>query len=212
MSSTGRGPRLGGQEDFYVTPAWCVDRLLEVWHPTERGTWLEPAAGNGAIIRAAKALRPDVYWAAVEVREEERAALAATGATVQIGDFLEAAPISDVSAVIGNPPFAMAMEFVQRALAVYPNARVAFLLRLNFAGSEERGAFMRRFPPTVYVLPNRPAFANGKTDSCEYAWFAWPRGEHRERDDGHFRVLASTPKGERTAKAAEHRPLFGGAV
>ncbi len=215
MSSTGRGPRLGGPDDYYITPSWCVDRLLEVWHPSERGTWVEPAAGNGAIIRVAKRRRPDVSWAAVEVREEERAALEATGASVEIGDFLQTAPIPGVTAVLGNPPFSLAMPFVGRALSLYPEARVAFLLRLNFAGSEERGSFMRRCPPSVFVLPNRPSFAGGKTDSCEYAWFSWPRGEHRERNEGHFRVLASTAARERRSArtvGTVESPLTGGKV
>ena len=37
--------------DYYPTPSWCVRALLEtVDLPT--GTWLEPTAGDGAIIRA----------------------------------------------------------------------------------------------------------------------------------------------------------------
>ncbi len=35
---------------------------------------------------------------------------------------------------------------------------VAFLLRLNFLGADERSDFWREYPPDIYVLPNRPSF------------------------------------------------------
>jgi hypothetical protein len=197
MSSTGRGPRLGGEDDFYVTPSWCVCRLLEAWKPPG-GTWLEPSAGNGAIIRAALSVRSDVSFVAVELREEERAGLGLIAKTT-IGDFLKTEGSGHCSVVIGNPPFSLAMEFIEKARKVAPEAEVCMLLRLNFVGSETRSPFMRAHPPDLYLLPNRPSFTGGKTDSIEYAWFVWPSRE--PRSSGAFRVLASTPKEERKARA-----------
>lgn len=84
MSATGRGKRLGGPEDFYATPKWCVDRLLDEWDPPG-GTWVEPGAGSGSIIRAVNGRRHDVHWNAFEVRPEETETLTATGASVFIG-------------------------------------------------------------------------------------------------------------------------------
>lgn len=198
MSATGRGPRLGGPEDYYATPSWAVDRLLEAWHPPG-GLWVEPSAGDGAIIRAVNARRSDVEWAALEIREECFDVLSGlTNRGVAICDFLYDQPTGNLwkaSVVIGNPPYSLAFEFIKEAQARCPDAVVCFLLRLNFAASGERADFMRRQKPSVYVLPNRPVFAKNKDgkwsgDSCEYAWFVFD-------GKGTFRVLGTTPKAER---------------
>lgn len=93
MSSTGRGTERA-EADFYPTPPWCVDRLLERLQLAP-GQWLEPSAGEGAIIwavnafyrrRAAElraspelgkvgrdllaAFERGVDWSAIELRQE----------------------------------------------------------------------------------------------------------------------------------------------
>ena len=199
MSSTNRGQRGGGGDDFFVTPAWSVHRLLEEWRPIG-DLIVEPSAGNGAIIRAVNQRMPGVSWLAVEKREEERGALVAANATVAITDFLSDDTLHsrDVFSVIGNPPFLYAMEFIERAKRLYPSASIAFLLRLNFAAGGKRARFMRETKPSVYVLPNRPSFQpNGKTDSIEYAWFVWDKNELNR---GTFHVLKETPVAERSRR------------
>lgn len=61
MSATGRGA-VRHERDFYSTPAWCVDRLLDdilpqirVSRPDGVETWLEPCVGSGAIVEAVEA-------------------------------------------------------------------------------------------------------------------------------------------------------------
>lgn len=195
MSSTGRGPRLGGPEDFFRTPSWAVRRRLEVGD-LPGGLWLEPGAGDGAIIRAVNAVRTDVKWIAWEIRQEATQTLVDTGATVKIGDFLtegwKANPA--ITVVVGNPPYQDAQEFIERSREVAPAALVTVLLRTNFTGSEERADFMRKCAPDVGQLPNRPPFYLRQTDSIEYAWLTWYPGERRV---GSFHVLASTPLAER---------------
>lgn len=190
MSATNRGSERV-ESDYYPTPAWCVHRLLdEVRLPS--GAWLEPCAGDGAIIRASRCVLTGAQWAAMELREEMRAPLSGLCPTT-IGDFLA----SDLGAarydvILTNPPYSLAMEFVQKSLAV---SRVtAMLLRLNFLGSQERAAFFRAHPPSVYVMPNRPSFVGGRTDACEYAWFVW--GLHPTPE---IRVLGTTPRNVRCA-------------
>jgi hypothetical protein len=198
VSAAGRGPRLGGPEDFYATPAYCVDRLLDVVE-FPGGIWVEPGAGSGSIIRAVGAHRSDITWTAIEIREEEAPGLSALcGRIPIIGDFLADPFVGGdaVSVVIGNPPYSLALEFINRALALFPGAYVAFLLRLNFAASRTRAPLMRRATPDVYVLPDRPSFRNGKTDATEYAWFVWPP-DCNGRSAGIFRVLATTDKNGR---------------
>lgn len=197
MSATGRGPRLGGPDDYYATPSWCVDRLLEAWHPPG-GLWVEPSAGEGAIIRAVNARRSDVEWLAVDIRSDALSGLMElVGDNADCCDFLRDPPggMWDAVVVIGNPPYFLAFEFIREAQTRCPSAVVCFLLRLNFAASNKRAEFMREQRPSVYVLPNRPIFAKNKKgkwsgDSCEYAWFVF-------NGKGAFHVLGTTPKSER---------------
>lgn len=191
MSATGRGA-VREPEDYYTTPSWCVRRLLEAWRPSA-GLWVEPSAGNGAIIRAVNAMKPGIEWRALEIREEERETLEALCPT-QIGNFLRDSELDlDAEVVLGNPPYALAWEFIQRAREVYPHAQVCYLLRLAFAASADRCSFMRAHPPDVYVLPDRPSFTGDGGDSADYAWFVWPREVRAAR----FQVLQTTPLAER---------------
>jgi hypothetical protein len=197
VSADGRGA-VRVASDFYPTPAACVARLLEVVNLPSDGLWLEPAAGDGAIIRAIGERR----WIAIEIREECRLALGGLlfdhpGSSVGIADFLSEPVRNDYRVVITNPPYSLALEFIKRSFQVAPNAWIVMLLRLNFAASQKRAAFMRAFPPDVYVLPNRPSFTGtGKTDATEYAWFIWPAEPARStRKCGTFQVLRTNDGG-----------------
>lgn len=194
MSSTKRGSSRASL-DVYPTPAWCVQRLLErVDLPGEE--WLDPCAGDGAIVRAVRACRHDVKWTAVEIREDCRHLLRreVPGDRVLIGDFLSLELPVAPRVVIGDPPYSLATEFIQRSLDLADT--VAFLLRLNYLASAKRAEDARTRAADVYVLPNRPSFTGGKTDSCEYAWFVWKR-EELPRRTGHVSVLAITSLEER---------------
>jgi hypothetical protein len=198
MSSTNRGGQRI-ENDVYSTPAWCVHRLLEAC-PLPAGRWLEPAAGEGAIIKAVNEKRSDVLWSAVDLRDTfaDLQQIPVSQAILTGHDFLglDMSDLAPFDVILTNPPYSLAEEFVQRSLGLADN--VAMLLRLNFLGSEARSDFLRRQPPDVYVLPNRPSFVGGKTDSCEYAWFVW-RGNQRLTFPRHggISVLAPTPRDER---------------
>lgn len=200
MTATGRGPRRGGPDDFFRTPPWVIDRLMEVWGPRS-GLLLEPAAGDGALITAVKKWYPDQGWLAVECRATAATACRAAGADPIITDFLtwEPAPAvaETVSAVITNPPFSLCEEFIRHADEVCPSADLVFLIRLGFLASEGRVALWQDVgAPDVNVLPNRPSFTeDGATDSSDYAWIVLPGDDCRT--EGAFRVLAVTPLAER---------------
>jgi len=116
-----------------------------------------------------------VAWFAIEIREECRDALNnLTDGETMITDFPKTpwsheGPFYDV--VIGNPPYADAAAHIARAMDC--GRTVAFLLRLNFLGSQKRLDFWRRHPADVYVLSERPSFDGEGTDATEYAWFVW---------------------------------------
>lgn len=210
MSATGRGERGGGGADFFPTPAWCVDWLLRAVD-LPGGDWLEPSAGDGAIIRAVNARRKDVKWTAVEIREEMRPRLEASGVHRELViagvDFLAAdcrvrlasdTHFEGYDVVLGNCPYGEAGRHVHCALL--EGKIVALLLRLNFLGSQKRCDFWRRHPADVYVLSERPSFDGEGTDATEYAWFVWGQcgtGPGRIRvlgpDDSQLPLLSASP-------------------
>lgn len=196
MSATGRGG-VRVAEDFYPTPRWCVDRILEAVD-LPGGAWLEPSAGDGAIVRAVNAGRADVTWSAVELRPEcYSPLLEAVGqyGAVVIADFIRSPPpLVLYNVAILNPPFTYAMEFITACLALA--GWVVVLERLNWLEGEDRNEWLRAHVPDVYVLPNRPSFTGDGTDSNAYAWFIWPPDGHN-RTAGKLNVLRSTPLNER---------------
>jgi hypothetical protein len=165
------------EHDEYPTPAAAVRSLLDAARYLPTGMrWLDPCAGDGGLIRAALDVCPTLAWEAVEIQECHRQSLEATvgPGSVTIGDWLTMeSPHRLLGAIVTNPPYAQALEFVQHAIAWQP-AVVAMLLRLSFLGSQGRASFFSEWMPDVYVLSRRPSFtADGKTDGTEYAWMVW---------------------------------------
>lgn len=202
MSATNRGSEREPY-DTYATPAWTVVRLLEELE-LPGGKWLEPCAGEGAIVNIVSSLRSDVSWNTVEIRPECEGNLQEipTVQSCKIGNFLEdSSTPTDYSVLFTNPPYNCAIDFVKRGLEVADH--VVMLLRLNFIASKNRQPFMRENPPDVYVLSNRPSFkGKGKTDATEYCWMHWQRrlqGSLR-RDSGIIKVLNLTDKFEKGEK------------
>lgn len=211
MSSTNRGGQRS-EADFYPTPAWTVDRLLEKYSPPG-GRWLEPCAGDGAIIRAVNAhRRRDVDWTAVELRKTGVELVDAVGSasttSVWAGqDFLKWKPEVDhiqvgervFDVAITNPPYSIAQAVIDRCLQL---ARVVVMgpMRLAFLASEERHDWLRIIGlPDEYKLPNRPDFSGLGGDSADYAWFVWDQRAGKT-DEGTTYLLDLTPKDVRLAQ------------
>jgi hypothetical protein len=161
MSATGRGSdRL--ESDNYPTPAWCVRRLLEEWEPPQDyGRWIEPCAGEGAIVRAVRAwmgVGSPVVIEAFDVRDCRDELIAAGANAAMCVDWRNIKGLAGYDVVISNPPYSIAEPIIRHALEI-DDAAVAMLLRSNFLGSEGRADWLRACPPDVYQLPNRPSFA-----------------------------------------------------
>jgi hypothetical protein len=167
VSSTNRG-RERQKDDVYETPPEAVHAFLSAVD-LPKGTWFEPCAGSGAIIRAARPLYPEVTWFANELREECDVALSEEIGrdNVSIGDYLEG-NYSKVDLIITNPPFSLAIEFIEKSMTLAPIS--FFLLRLNFLESKKRSSFFKEHCPDVYVLSKRPSLVLGRTDSTGYCW------------------------------------------
>lgn len=203
VSATGRSA-VRDPSDYYATPSWCVRRLLEAVD-LPGGLWLEPCAGEGAIIRAVAEVRDDVRWHAIEYRDECIEALSGlpTVEAAAGGSFQRKSAVGSFAVCLSNPPYRSALEFVQHALRFAPI--VIMLLRLNWLASAARAEWMRAHQPSVFVLPDRPSFVGRGGDATDYAWMAWGL-----RTPGTL-VLGSTPLAERrshTPRTRGQKELF----
>ena len=214
MSATNRTSGQRNISDLYETPPWVVDRFLDYFEQEGNdllpgGRWLEPGAGSGAIIRAVNNRRNDVRWSAVEILPELEKDLRPVCEDVYIGDFLGMSVDrfggEQFKVALGNPPYSLAWDFVQRSMRLAE--QTAVLLRLNFWESAERREFLAEYPPDTFVLPQRPCFALNKhgkpgSDATAYAWFLFQSYDYYDLNRptaGHIRVLGETPALERKA-------------
>lgn len=182
MSSTNRGAKRI-ENDKYNTPQPAIDTLLSVLNIGYESTFLEPCAGDLNIYRSAPTIWHKKQWAEIERNV----------------DYLTTT-FTNIDLIITNPPFSLALEFLQKSLTEANS--VWYLLRLNFLGSQKRKPFWNANPPShVLVLSERPCFVwvcqnkackamyepgsttycecggkiRAQTDSIEYAWFGWDR-------------------------------------
>ena len=180
MSSTNRGT-VRQPDDYYATPAWATRAILP--HLRQPKTVLDPFAGTGAILREVRTWDEHVTANGIELdADRAKECKLITPFTFVCDAFTLEWPQQDL--ILTNPPYSFALQSVQRAtkyLTEWGTGQAAFLLRLAFLESKERNAFLRhRMPDKIKVLPRRPAFVNGKTDSCAYAWFVWGPEAHGE--------------------------------
>jgi hypothetical protein len=177
---------------------------MEEIHLPSVGVWMEPAVGDGAIVNIVRQYYPDVMWHTNDVRPESlmHASINHT-ATHYTGDFLKLAPCitEKYDCIITNPPFSLALEFVQASLPIAHS--VVMLLRLGFLESRDRNAWIRQnMPRYVYVLPDRQGgTSDGHTDVFTYAWFhwmpEWNGGFIKPTTSSTMTVLPHTPTEER---------------
>ncbi len=176
MSATGRN--LVGHErrsdDFYATPAWATRAILPHLH---KGNALDPCCGEGAILDVIRD-KWNVDTFGIEI--DTQRALVSRGigghGVSAAADALGSDCWPMAETLVTNPPYSLAMRFIERWQIEETCPEAAFLLRLNFLGSLKRAEFHRKYPCDVYVLPRRPSFTNGGTDATEYAWMVWGSG------------------------------------
>jgi len=150
------------QRDFYETPAWVTAALIPHLRPIRR-VW-EPAAGLGKMVCALGA-----------------AGLEVEGSDIADGvDFLlEPTVRSDADAIITNPPYAQAQEFIEHALRLTEPARglLAMLLRTDYDHASTRKHLFGSCPVFAkkLVLTKRIIWFEGPnaSPSFNHAWFIW---------------------------------------
>lgn len=162
-------------QDFYPTPSWCVERLLEKMSIPKEITIWEPAAGDGAIV--------DVLLSkGYNVKATD---LVDRGRGYELLDFLKTKS-EDVEKegpciIMTNPPYGkLAEKFVEHALSMNHVVAVVMLLRNEFDCARKRGDLFTGddFYKKV-VLRQRPRFIRGSTGSPRhhYSWYIWMKGK-----------------------------------
>jgi hypothetical protein len=164
--------------DFYETPSVAVEALLRVETLPHR-IW-EPACGRGAIVNVLRAHGHEVV--ATDLVDY---GIPITAPGYWGVDFLaERRAPEGTQAIVTNPPFKLAEEFVEHALTLCP--RVVMLLRLAFLESDRRSGILEgRGFARIHVfrkrLPmmHRAEWQGPKANSgMAFCWMVWDR-EHR---------------------------------
>lgn len=190
------------ERDRYETPAWVTDVLVEDIRITASDLVWEPAAGGGKMVRA---LRDRGFV----VRATD---IDPSGEVSDSTDFLRSVSQFPCDAIITNPPYKLAMPFVERALAMTEPSRglVAMLLRVDFDSAKTRQhvfADCLQFAHKI-VLLDRICWVDPKPGQAgpseNHAWFVWDwRADYRDRPRTSWR--AGMPLSERERLAALRR-------
>lgn len=166
--------------DDFPTPPWATRALMEhvvgISGPDSLSC-LEPACGRGHMARPLAE-----YFGQVDASDAYHYGFG------PVRDFLTY-PFEALSHdwVITNPPFRLAEEFVDRALAVARRG-VAILARTVFL--ESVGRYERIFahrPPSVFAqFVERVPMVKGRLDekastATGYAWFVWQKDQVEQR-------------------------------
>ena len=167
------------KNDYYATPPIATEAILNKI-PLYGDTILEPAAGEGHIVKVLKQFYPyneitanDLIW------RSSRFGIDVNGGI----DFLTYQPHRKFDTIITNPPFKFAQQFVEKALTL-ANHYVIIFAKLQFLETVERQKLFEEYPPKyVYVHSRRVSpYKNGNEVNEEgkpwaspmaFAWFVW---------------------------------------
>lgn len=178
------------ENDSYLTPQPLADAIcarLKKDVASTPGLIIEPSAGTGSFIRAARKVwgtDPEVH--AIEINGRHRSQCESSGATrFHHGDWVETLqawqPLGAVL-VVGNPPFSLASEHIFASLEyLFPGSIVAFYLKMNFFGGAKREKHLWSQRQLKHVIPiiGRPSFKKtekANNDTNEYGVFIWEVG------------------------------------
>lgn len=183
----GGNPKHGRVEhDFYATNPKAVEMLLT--HYDILGTEiLEPCVGQGHIANTIA----NFYKNKRNIIGLDLVDRGYPNVIVQ--DFLSWKTDRKFDAIVTNPPYALAQEFIEKSMELLnDNGQMAMFLKIQFLEGAKRKELFEKYPPKyVYVFRNRMATWNngnetdpntGKrwaTTMC-HAWFVWEKGFNGE--------------------------------
>lgn len=157
---------LKSKEDFYPTPAQYVRDILD--REKLRGSILEPACGDGAIIRVLREYYPKGLIGGFDLYPKNR--------DIPKRDFLKYSLQWDN--VITNPPYNQFLPFLEHSLEI-SKEKTILLFPLTYLSGKER--FIRiysRIPPSrVWVYSKRISLQSGEgaKNRIDFCWGVWDR-------------------------------------
>lgn len=158
--------------DFFVTPGWATEALLE--REVFPGKVWEPACGDGAISRLFVAAGYRVRSTDLAVRR-----FSPSGGV----DFLAQDTAPGVGSIVTNPPFARWTEFAAHALRLGVR-KVALLSKVtSLEGIGRQRLFAEHPPSRVWVFARRVNMHAGdkvgdgpaEIQGIAFSWFVWER-------------------------------------
>jgi hypothetical protein len=169
--------------DAYFTPpalAAAICRVLVHEVVGAVGDILEPSAGSGSFVRAARVAWAQATICAEDIDQAAVDALNLWGAEDRRFTANVPSPnhASSFSLVIGNCPYTNAEEHVRAALArTRHGGYVAMLLRLSFLAGAKRAALYIEHPLWALIpIAGRPSFTGKGNDNSEYGVMIWRVG------------------------------------
>lgn len=148
--------------DFYPTPPECVFGLFNAFPSLFFGRVWEPACGDGAISTVAERIGAQVISSDLNDRGYGEAGI----------NFLQAS--WDCDAIITNPPFNIADEFIRHARSF--KVPFAMLLKATYWHALSRHKlFIDTGPIAVLPMLWRPNFApeRGSSPTMDVCWTVW---------------------------------------
>lgn len=171
--------------DFYATDPKAVMALCHT-HILFGREVLEPCVGQGHIAKTLLKYDPNINITAIDLVDRGYPNTVVT-------DFLTWKPPYEYSAIVTNPPYSLAKEFVEKGMeCLCEGGYMCMFLKIQFLEGAKRKELFDKYPPKyIYVFRNRmPTWNNGQpkdpttgkkwaTTMC-HAWFIWEKGSTSE--------------------------------
>jgi predicted RNA methylase len=162
----------------HFTPIDIVREVLKLNILRGATSLLEPCAGKGNIIRAARAFGFDWHITAIEIDKTlEDSIWESSAERIIMKSFFDSDihpdKLGTFDAVIINPPYSNLDNFLEKAFSFLNyGGKMAALLRTSHLAGVKRGRFFAKFQPTsVHVLSQRVPFEGSKSvDIGGYCW------------------------------------------
>lgn len=166
--------------DLYPTPVNATEAIIELLKSLAVKRVWEPACGDGRIARV-------LEWHGMEVTGTDLREHSGYGAGGF--DFINDNALTKLGlcegqfdAIVTNPPFSLAREFIEKALTIAPV--VVMLVKQNYYNTDNRFDFFERHKPSLFLpLTWRLAFLpeRGKSPLMDCAWAVWVDDRVMER-------------------------------
>lgn len=159
------------ERDWYPTPSDVTQALVNRHSLAGRRVW-EPCCGDGAMSTVLRLNGATVHQSDIEPQVEDAATL----------DFFWTMEMpGGCEAIVTNPPFVRAADFIWHAMKLKPKF-VAVLLKSTFWHAVRRRPLFDAHPPThVHPLTWRPDFLGLGGPTMDVIWTVWDLSKRRRK-------------------------------